>query len=122
MRLGAYNITDRNEKGVVQRNVSDIFVHPDWDVYASTFDADIAILVLSENVTFTYDIQPVCMPAEGVKDNVEGIVVGWGLRENLIKADIPRQTSVRAIKETHCFREGDGIAPFTSARTFCAGI
>ncbi|XP_037043639.1 connectin-like [Bradysia coprophila] len=121
VRVGSYNISNESEMGVVQRNVSDIFIHPDWDVFAYAFDADIAILVLSETITFTYGIQPVCMPADGIMEQVEGIVVGWGLQENRMRAEIPRQTSVRAINESHCLREDNGIAIFTSARTFCGG-
>lgn len=121
MRLGAYNLTDKNERGVIERNVAEIFIHPDWDVYDNKFDADIAILLLSENITFTYDIQPVCIPGDGVIENIIGTVVGWGLMENTSYAEIPRQTSIKAISDAHCFRTDIGIAAYTSARTFCGG-
>lgn len=117
MRLGAYNLTDKNERGVIERNVAEIFIHPDWDVYDNKFDADIAILLLSENITFTYDIQPVCIPGDGVIENIIGTVVGWGLTENTSCAEILRQIYIKAIS----FRTDIGIVAYTSARTFCGG-
>lgn len=121
VRLGTYNLTETNEKGAVQRNVSEIFIHPDWDVYDDVFDADIAILVLTENITFTHVIKPACLPGEGFIRNVVGTVVGWGLTENLTYAEIPRKTTFRAINDSHCYRIDYGIASFSSARTFCGG-
>lgn len=59
-------------------------------MYDDKYDADIAVLVLSDNVTFTIYIQPVCMPADDVvvdsaTIDVKGTVVGWGLAENEIQ-------------------------------------
>ncbi|KAG4077910.1 hypothetical protein HA402_013844 [Bradysia odoriphaga] len=121
VRLGAYNLTNSNEKGVVQGNVSDIIIHDDWEPFERRFDADIAILVLSESITFTDDIQPVCMPASGVPQNIEGIVVGYGVRINKTQAGIPRRIVVRAVNSSHCFRENGAVISFTSNRTFCGG-
>ncbi len=121
VRLGAYNLTNIEEKGVVLRNVSNIIIHPDWNAFENSFDADIAILVLSETITFNYDIQPVCMPRDGIARNIEGVVVGWGIQENSSYAEIPKQTSIKAIDDSHCLRDDIGISEYTSARTFCGG-
>ncbi|KAG4072226.1 hypothetical protein HA402_005948 [Bradysia odoriphaga] len=121
VRLGSYNLTNNNETGAIQRNVSAIYIHDEWDPFGDSFDADIAILVLSKNVTFTDDIQPVCMPANGVTENIEGSVVGYVVRRSTIHAEIPRRIIVRSVNSSHCFREGNVDAAFSSNRTFCGG-
>lgn len=121
VRLGVFNLTDGNESGAIQRNVSEIFTHPEWDVYDDTYDADIAILILSENITFTDDIQPACVPGDGIIENIDGMVVGWGLTENSYFSEIPRQASVKAINDSHCLRADNAVAALTSSRTFCGG-
>ncbi|KAG4071549.1 hypothetical protein HA402_011703 [Bradysia odoriphaga] len=123
VRLGAYNLTNTNETGVIHRNVSDIFIHPDWDAFEKRFDADIAILVLTKNITFNGNIQPVCMPsANSVPGSMVGTVVGYGFRKNnKIHAEIPRRVVVRAVSSSHCFRKDDAVRPYSSERTFCGG-
>lgn len=64
MLLGAYNIDSKIERGVQQRDVAEIHVHPDWKVYHEKYDADIAIFVLSHTVVFTNYIRPVCIPVD----------------------------------------------------------
>lgn len=120
VRLGAYNLTDTNEKGVIQRNVSEIFLHPDWDVFETNFDANIAILVLSENVTFTDDIQPVCMPADdGVIENMEGSVIAYGVGRPNTYAKVAKRIIVRGVSISRCILEDVTIATYASNRTFC---
>lgn len=44
---------------MLQRNVSDIYVHPDWDAWDEKYDADLAILLLKEIVRILFG-QYVC--------------------------------------------------------------
>lgn len=122
VRLGAYNLTKATERGVVERNVSAIFVHPDWDPFSDSFDVDITILILSSNITFTDDIQPVCMPANGVAENMAGSVVGYGVRRGTVSAEIPKRIIVNVLNSSHCFREDDTLRTHSSERTFCGGM
>lgn len=62
--LGAYNIDSKVERGVQQRDVVEIHVHPDWKVYHDRYDADIAVFVLRYNVVFTNYIRAVCIPED----------------------------------------------------------
>ncbi|XP_037040377.1 protein artichoke-like [Bradysia coprophila] len=120
VRLGAYNLTATNESGVVNRNVTQIHVHPDWNVLEEKYDADIAILVLNENVTFSSQIRPVCVPMDD--DTIEGdkgTVVGWGLTENGTAEGIPRQTDSMALNDSYCYRADNVIARYSSERSFC---
>lgn len=73
--LGAYNLDSKIERGVQQKDVIEIHVHPDWKVYHDKYDADIAIFVLSTSIFFTNYIRPVCIPEDnepfaGVKGSI----------------------------------------------------
>lgn len=125
MRLGAYNLTAVNETDSVQRKVTDIFVHPYWKANKDKYDADLAILVLSENVTFTDYIQPVCMPAnDAVMDDiimdVTGTVVGWGTMDDGSRIEIPSKIVTKSLNYSHCSREHPSIVNYLSIYSFCA--
>lgn len=127
VRLGAYNLTAKWEEGVVLRNITDIYIHPDWNEYDDRYDADLAILVLNEKVIFTNTISPISFPADGVVfdgdriNNINGTIVGWGLATNKIHEEIPKQAAIKAFSNSHCFLTYSGIASISSTRTFCAG-
>lgn len=126
MRLGAFNLTKKNEADSVRINVSKIFVHPEWNVYADEYDANVAILVLTYDITFTNYIRPVCLPADntaidGYNINVVGNVVGWGLAENRAHEEIPRHADIRALNDSYCYLHDKDIVSMSSARTFCGG-
>ncbi len=74
--LGAYNLYVKVERGLQQRDVEEIYVHPDWRVFNEKYDADIAILVLSEMVDFTNYIRPICMPDDYPPIDAQGSIVG----------------------------------------------
>lgn len=127
VRLGAYNLSVRCEEGVVLTNVTNIFLHPDWDVTDGPYNADVAVIVLSGNVNFTAYIQPISLPNDDVfvdssYINLSGTIVGWGLAENgRNHEDTPRQADIRTYNDSHCYRMNLVIVPISSASTFCAG-
>lgn len=81
VRLGAFNLTVRNEPGSVDVEVEDIRRHDQFE--ARTYRNDIAVLKLRTPVTFTDLISPVCLPYDRL-NTVESvnsknvIVTGYG--------------------------------------------
>lgn len=125
--LGAYNLSACDDD-VVRRNVAVIKIHPDWNVNADKFDADVAILVLSENVTFTTHIGPISLPAVGVvvdpstTIDINGTIVGWGATENSSHgSDIPRHAAIRTYNNSYCFLTDNEALRISSKNSFCAG-
>lgn len=126
VRLAAYNLTALGEEDVVLRNVSEIFVHPEWMVYDHVAKANLAILVLNDKVPFTKYIQHISLPADDVlvdstNINLRGITVGWVLAENNTLGEIPIQADIKAINDSQCFRMNRHIVNLSSERTFCVG-
>jgi hypothetical protein len=113
------------EVGRVSTGVQSIEINPKWNPLGGKFDADIAVLVLDEDVEFNYYIQPVCITRSG-KDIVhytDGIIVGFGKSERSnshenvpIKANTPIRTA------QDCYDEFPSLLNIASHRTFCGGF
>ncbi len=123
VRLGAYNLTAQNEAGAENRQVSKIYVHPGWEKWNDTFDADAAILVLSVEVEFTLYIQPICLPTDddiSIND-AEGHIVGWAHLKTETNQGLPREGVTTVLNDSHCFQGANNLGQVSSFRTFCAG-
>jgi len=48
--LGRHNLKNWNEDGSIAAPVDDIFIHPDYDQHLSSYDADIAVIILKNEV------------------------------------------------------------------------
>lgn len=120
--LGAYDIMSKNEMEVQQRDVQEIHIHPEWNVFSYRYDANLAILLLSEKVLFTDYVRPVCIPAyDSVIDNLRGSVVGWGLALTGMKQStaVLQRSSVSSLDNNYCIRIDPDTAFILSPRTFC---
>lgn len=122
--IGRYNLSDSSERGSKTASVQEIILHPDWKYDNDKFDADIAIVVLSEAVAFTNKIKPVYLPSStNLAPEGLGTVVGWGKSsveteydETLNKLEMP------AVNASYCYTRYPRIAEYSSHRTFCAGF
>lgn len=79
--VGRYNLSMRAERGSTTREISQIFLHPDWDPFKARFDADVAILEMEADVKFSLFVQPVCLSRgsgiSGILGKREGTVVSY---------------------------------------------
>lgn len=88
------------------------------------YDADIALLELDEELTFTDYIQPICLwdsLTEPWKNN--GYAVGYGKSEDLTKLheNIAKKINIPFQSQEECFIKEPELASLGSNRTFCAG-
>ncbi|KAJ6643741.1 Serine protease gd [Pseudolycoriella hygida] len=122
--LGVYNLDVKIESGAEQRDVDQIFVHPDWKPFNEKYDADLTILVLSDIVDFTNYIRPICMPDDDLPVGARGTIVGWGLSENSKVEErqaVPIEAPTSILNDTYCYTTQRFLALFASSRTFCGG-
>jgi secreted trypsin-like serine protease len=123
--LGKHNIKKWTlSEGEKMVEAKEIRVHPDY--VPLTSDADIAVVVLSEDLQFTKYIRPICMWSGS--DDVDrivgqqGKVVGWGRDEtDSVMTAEPRQINIPVVSQEQCLRSAEAFAFITSSRTFCAG-
>lgn len=61
--IGRLDITPSiNEPKSIKADIKKIVLNPEWNPKDTRFDADIAILVLSNPIEYSDVIQPVCLP------------------------------------------------------------
>merc|ERR1719339_589101 len=58
--MGAHNIRDDNEPTEVRTTSTDFFTHENWNSF--TLTNDLALIKMPEPITFTPEIQSVCLP------------------------------------------------------------
>ncbi|KAM8718752.1 hypothetical protein ACLKA7_001462 [Drosophila subpalustris] len=59
--LGRHNLKNWNEEGSLAAPVDGIYIHSDYNKQIGDYDADIAVLILKDEVRFNTFIQPVCL-------------------------------------------------------------
>ncbi|XP_070493066.1 uncharacterized protein [Chironomus tepperi] len=121
--LGVYNLNNHYEPGRGIFSVQSINMHPDWNPHAESFDADITVLVLENEVIFGTNIQPICLPNSNITAVEIGFVVGYGKSEDDTKVheNIPKIIEVPIHKNEDCFLNNYLLAKLSSRRTFCGG-
>jgi hypothetical protein len=101
-----------------------IIIHEDWNTEVDSYDADIALLLLEDELTFTKFIKPICLWENfDLPFADEGIIAGWG--KHLIEGDdnekVPRQLKVPIVGQEDCIIGNIGLTTLASKRTFCGG-
>ncbi|XP_078471546.1 enteropeptidase-like [Lampetra planeri] len=121
--LGLHSQNDLSASTVVARSVNRIFIHERYN--GSSHDYDIALMELSERVSFTDYIQPVCLPPRFQKFPYPGkscFISGWGtLFEGGYTPDRLQEASVEIFKT--CITPGpQAYSPsLITNRMLCAG-
>ncbi|KAJ9575343.1 hypothetical protein L9F63_025711, partial [Diploptera punctata] len=123
--LGKYDLRNRRETDVQDFDVNSVFVHPDYN--ATKLQADVAILVLASSVKITEFVRPVCLwnlrdvTLQSIVQQV-GVVVGWGLDENINIGERLKMVKMPIVNQTTCLWSNPSFfSQFTSETTFCAG-
>lgn len=122
--LGAKNLETFNEVGRVMFGVDTIYIHQNWNPYAAKNDADVAVLMLSEEVTFSNFIQPACIARipKSMTDINDGEIIQFKKSEissshNYGLARINTQIQ----KPEDCFNKFPQLLGISSFRTICVG-
>lgn len=100
----------------------EIKIHDDWNPNVERYDADIAVLILDEDVHFSRYISPICIwNSTAYPDVHEGFIAGWGRSDEETHGNTPRELKAPIIDNEDCFLSNTRIAEISSRRTFCAG-
>ena len=125
MTLGVYNISASFERGRTSVDVESIKIHPDWNINSESYDSDVAILTLADDINFNRYVQPICLfESDSV---IMSITKGYSVSHRrtgydedvknvLNKKDVPIQNS-----NEECFLSSQDLEQLSSQRTFCAG-
>lgn len=100
-------------------------VHPQFKI--ETLENDIAILKLSNTITFNTYIQPICLWDNEMKsiadlENKKGSVMGWGYTEEDDVSDVLKEATMPVISLPQCLQSNrDFFGAFLTDSNFCAG-
>jgi len=123
--LGVHDLSKRYEVGRIPYAVQSINIYRDWNPNTETNDADIAVMVLETEVTFSKYIKPICLmdSSSSLAKKTEGVVVGYGKDEDPQKLhlNIPKSISMPIHQNEDCFLKYPSLVTLSSKRTFCAG-
>ncbi|TMW47330.1 hypothetical protein DOY81_007593 [Sarcophaga bullata] len=130
--LGRHNLKNWNEDGSLAAPVDDIFIHPDFNKHLNSYDADIAVVILKNEVRFNTFIRPACMWSGPINteyiEGEHGIVVGWALggfstsKHTATAGAVPKIVSTPIVSNKVCFQASTQYRSLSSNRTFCAGV
>lgn len=126
LNLGRYSLIDWSEVGSVSTNVEQIIIHSDYKKQRDSYDADIAILVMTKRVDFNEFVRPACLwpGPSNIQEIVgkKGVVVGWGKDgTNHEVSNIPKKVDVPIVDSLTCVQTSEALSQAVSNRTFCAG-
>jgi len=122
--LGFHDLSNSNDAGKTPFTVQSIKIHTDWNPYTTSYDSDIAVLMLYRDVTFNEHIQPICMFStdSSIAEITEGYVVGNGKGgEDNDYENIPKILKMPIQTDKHCTETDTTFATLLTGRTFCAG-
>ncbi|KAL7013184.1 hypothetical protein ACKWTF_015240 [Chironomus riparius] len=122
--LGFHDLSNSIEVGRVPYAVKAINIHSDWNPYTTSYDADIAVLVLDHDVIFNNYIQPICMTSTDprIVEMTEGAVVGNGKGGEANEYEkIPKILKMPIQTARHCTEKDSTFQQLLTGRTFCAG-
>uniref|UniRef100_A0ACB8EY50 Suppressor of tumorigenicity 14 protein n=1 Tax=Sphaerodactylus townsendi TaxID=933632 RepID=A0ACB8EY50_9SAUR len=118
--LGLLDQRNRSNASVQRRGIKRIIAHPSFNDF--TYDYDIAVLELDSPVTFTKEIQPICLPDASHEFPAGRVlhVTGWGAtKEEGAATIILQKAEIRVINQTTC----ESLMPGQlTSRMMCVGI
>jgi len=101
--VGAHNIGLGSEPGRVDMTVSRVIVHSQYNLQGNT-EQDIALLKLTESITFTDTVQPICLPTSDISTSgsQQCSVTGWGETASGNTAKILRVAPIPILSDEQC--------------------
>uniref|UniRef100_A0A8C6TRN3 Peptidase S1 domain-containing protein n=1 Tax=Neogobius melanostomus TaxID=47308 RepID=A0A8C6TRN3_9GOBI len=109
---------------VVKRGVAEWRMHPFYDcILGQRLDNDIALIKMSEPVTYTTYIQPVCLAQKNstFHTGVKAWVAGWGTLEFGTTPTILQEVSLPVVGDNQCQCNYTSLDLSIPGKTICAG-
>lgn len=116
--------TDRRQKEPYQKKVKidRIQGHENFD--SRTYENDIALLTLTEEISFNQDVRPMCMPVYGERPALisKCVVTGWGYTEEMGKvASVLQKVNLPLVSLPVCKSVMDNFLTVKETNV-CAGL
>lgn len=84
--------------------------------------ADIAVIILEQQVTFRKNIAPICLWSKEMSDGRRnGIVARWGADGKSTSTKMPYEINLAMVSNAECLKSKDDFQWIINKYTFCAG-
>lgn len=125
-KIGRFNLSDPSEDGGIDSLVWDIVSNPDWNFNDKNFFADIAIVVLQDEIDFSniYYSSVHLPPNSSEFETGTGIIAGWGKSndsKNGQNDETPSILKIPLFNITQCMMKSPGLAEYLSYSALCGG-
>ena len=86
--VGKHDLENLDELDYQEVAPKQFFVHPEWDIQDSKYDADISIILTKTIIEYNQWVRPICLWPDNsleldlIKDK-KGTIVGWGQTEDV---------------------------------------
>lgn len=122
VKLGKHDLSVQYERGSIVAYPTEILIHPDWNIFSSKFESDIAVIIFEDSISFTAAIQPICLWQQNNEpDANSGVVVGYGMSETPELPTNLREIQLEIVANEDCFLKNPRLALISSKTSFCAG-
>jgi len=121
--LGVHNHKKPQELGRISVGIKTIHIHKYWNTDVLSYDGNIAILELTNEVQFNNYIRPICL-ADDESDMAEistGTVIGFGITENGTISDVAKKLEIPITDYHSCTENSLDHQRIASVKTFCGG-
>uniref|UniRef100_A0A182SEW0 Peptidase S1 domain-containing protein n=1 Tax=Anopheles maculatus TaxID=74869 RepID=A0A182SEW0_9DIPT len=123
VHVGAIHLNEESEY-VQQHTVDEVIAHPGYN--ASRFMNDIALLKLTNNITMTEFVQPVCLWTMDSNQELivgkNGTLVGFGLNEKDVVSQELKQAPIGVVDALTCIKSDRvSYANQLTSEMFCGG-
>ncbi|XP_014215631.1 melanization protease 1-like [Copidosoma floridanum] len=81
--------------------IEERIIHESYGPNSNNQHADIALIRLSQDVTFTDYIKPICLPS-GPKVSKKLTVAGWGRTENRFESEVKLKVTLPPVDRNYC--------------------
>lgn len=125
--VGRHNLKNAKEFDSKNHSIYDLILHPDWNFNEKKFIADLAIVVLYNQVELNDNVQLICLPQKSYAEPIGvGSVIGWGKSETSYASgshhdSTPNKVEIPVINGTHCLSRFPILADIASNSVFCGG-
>lgn len=118
--FGAHDLTQLAVSGFFSASPQKVFLHPYWNPASRKYEADIAVLLMKDEVAYNDFVKPICLPSSKLASSSKGFVAGWGQSEKMPIEEIPRELEVPIYDENKCIEEAAGFKDICANNTLCA--
>ena len=118
--VGKQHVSKIDEPGLTNHDIWKIVSHRDYELSSNVFDSDLSLVILTDAVKFTGQVQPICLPEPSQRVSM-GTVVSWESKNHDLSMTLtPEEHSTTIISNMECISLSPNLKDAVTNQTLCA--